>query len=219
MSTWSEDFTEAMAASGLPFTGSAGAEEVMDLLSNLTDYISMANAENMPAIEALEAMSGILAVGTVAMFAEAAALAVGVTAVVYTSAVISAALYASAHQAWDWLAAPIDLGKLLAWAEQYQAPVIQLPATEAPEWYPSTEGAMVESPPAAPAYLEVISWGSSNVDAVEWIQNALAARGYAVAIDGDFGEETYKAVSHFQEDNGLHVDGEVGSDTWAALFA
>src|SRR5687768_8618532 len=39
------------------------------------------------------------------------------------------------------------------------------------------------------------------------------------AIDGDFLDKTEAAVRAFQSMNGLTVDGDVGPDTWAALYA
>jgi peptidoglycan hydrolase-like protein with peptidoglycan-binding domain len=35
---------------------------------------------------------------------------------------------------------------------------------------------------------------------------------------GIFGPKTDHAVREFQEDNGLHVDGDVGKNTWTALL-
>jgi hypothetical protein len=40
-----------------------------------------------------------------------------------------------------------------------------------------------------------------------------------VAIDGDFGQNTYEAVRRFQEDKGLAVDGVFGKDSWQASTA
>ncbi len=49
------------------------------------------------------------------------------------------------------------------------------------------------------------------------IQQALAASGESLEVDGDFGSETEEAVIDFQSRNGLEVDGVVGSDTLNAL--
>ncbi|SHJ35543.1 Peptidoglycan-binding (PGRP) domain of peptidoglycan hydrolases-containing protein [Tessaracoccus bendigoensis DSM 12906] len=56
-------------------------------------------------------------------------------------------------------------------------------------------------------------------DAVTALQRLLVARGYTVAVDGDFGNQTRDAVKSFQSDRGLVVDGVVGSQTWPALLA
>ena len=53
---------------------------------------------------------------------------------------------------------------------------------------------------------------------VEQIQTALKSRGYYNGnIDGIFGSQTKKAVTDFQRDNGLKVDGIAGKNTLAAL--
>ncbi|MXV18533.1 peptidoglycan-binding domain-containing protein [Deinococcus xianganensis] len=45
----------------------------------------------------------------------------------------------------------------------------------------------------------------------------LAARGYAVTVDGSFGPSTESAVKSFQTSKGLTADGIVGPNTWLAL--
>lgn len=54
---------------------------------------------------------------------------------------------------------------------------------------------------------------------VKQIQTALAAHGYQVAADGNFGAQTEQAVKAFQQKNGLTADGVVGPLTWAKLQA
>ena len=56
---------------------------------------------------------------------------------------------------------------------------------------------------------------------VKTLQNLLISHGYKLpkyGADGDYGDETVKAVKAFQKDNGLTVDGIVGAKTWAALM-
>lgn len=59
----------------------------------------------------------------------------------------------------------------------------------------------------------------SNDDAVGQLQVLLRAKGFAVAVDNEFGPATELAVNAFQQRVGLTVDGIVGEETWAALRA
>lgn len=56
-------------------------------------------------------------------------------------------------------------------------------------------------------------------EAVRDIQQRLSALGYRTSPDdvGLFGPTTFEAVSKFQSDRGLPIDGIVGSETWRAL--
>ena len=59
--------------------------------------------------------------------------------------------------------------------------------------------------------------GSSG-DAVKSLQKRLKELGYYTgSVDGDFGENTEKAVKAFQERNGLTVDGKAGNNTMKKL--
>lgn len=53
--------------------------------------------------------------------------------------------------------------------------------------------------------------------AVLKLQEKLKGRGYSLKADGIFGTKTLEAVKAFQADNGLVVDGIVGSKTWGKL--
>lgn len=55
-------------------------------------------------------------------------------------------------------------------------------------------------------------------DLVAYLQGVLRVRlGYAVAVDGDFGEQTRDFVIWFQASHGLQADGIVGPKTWAVI--
>jgi hypothetical protein len=49
------------------------------------------------------------------------------------------------------------------------------------------------------------------------LQDELKKKGYPVAPDGIFGQQTQIAVYRFQQENGLTPDGVVGKDTWNAI--
>ncbi|MEU1512870.1 peptidoglycan-binding protein [Streptomyces sp. NPDC005811] len=50
------------------------------------------------------------------------------------------------------------------------------------------------------------------------LQSLLNHHGADLAVDGDFGPLTYSAVRDFQAEKGLSVDGQVGTNTKAALY-
>jgi hypothetical protein len=53
---------------------------------------------------------------------------------------------------------------------------------------------------------------------VSQLQQMLQEKGYSVAIDGNFGSQTYLSVYRFQKDVNLPADGIVGENTWRALL-
>lgn len=68
--------------------------------------------------------------------------------------------------------------------------------------------------------LYVLRYGSKG-EQVKNLQRLLIAKGYDLqqyGADGDFGDETEKAVLMFQKDNGLEKDGIVGENTWSSLL-
>lgn len=66
------------------------------------------------------------------------------------------------------------------------------------------------------ATMPVLHRGASG-EAVVDLQKRLRKFFPALGVDGDFGPATEVAVSRFQADHNLVVDGIVGADTWAAL--
>jgi N-acetyl-anhydromuramyl-L-alanine amidase AmpD len=62
----------------------------------------------------------------------------------------------------------------------------------------------------------VLRLGSKGTE-VELLQALLTQRGFPVAIDGDFGPKTDKALRDFQKSAGLEPDGIAGNLTFAAL--
>lgn len=69
---------------------------------------------------------------------------------------------------------------------------------------------------AQPSGGPVLKRGSDS-DAVGELQSMLKSKGFAIAIDNEFGAATELAVKQFQAANGLQPDGIVGAQTWAAL--
>ena len=53
---------------------------------------------------------------------------------------------------------------------------------------------------------------------VKWLQWELNQKGYGLDIDGKFGNNTKKAVLHYQKAHGLVQDGIVGSATRYSLL-
>lgn len=67
------------------------------------------------------------------------------------------------------------------------------------------------------AYGQSIGWGAKG-ELVRQAQQKLKNWGYLEgAVDGVYGEETYRAVRLFQQRNGLEVDGIIGPQTRRAL--
>lgn len=78
-----------------------------------------------------------------------------------------------------------------------------------------------ESPSAAKVDVgerRIIKWGMTGNDVKE-LQKLLIAHGYEVSATGKYAGRTLKAVTNFQESNGLAADGIVGQKTWSKLLA
>ena len=76
-----------------------------------------------------------------------------------------------------------------------------------------------QTPEPTPGWRPTIRRGNKGADVIE-CQTMLTRLGYDIGscgIDGDFGRATEKAVSEFQSDHNLIVDGVVGPMTWDAL--
>lgn len=80
---------------------------------------------------------------------------------------------------------------------------------------PETKAALTDGAPAVISSVKVereLTGDSGVVLDVKDLQRDLG-----VAVDGEFGPETEKAIREFQREHGLHVDGVVGPETWGAL--
>jgi len=92
--------------------------------------------------------------------------------------------------------------------EHYAAALAAAYARHAAAAAPSDGGAAGGDP-----VLHLLSRG----DDVKRLQQLLAAAGFAVDVDGVFGQETKEAVRQFQIGHDITADGVVGSQTWNAL--
>jgi len=69
----------------------------------------------------------------------------------------------------------------------------------------------------AMAQTKPLYWGTSGNE-VTRLQQQLSAWGYYTGpVDGYFAGSTQRAVTRFQQSNGLTVDGIVGNETWSSL--
>jgi TP901 family phage tail tape measure protein len=82
---------------------------------------------------------------------------------------------------------------------------------------PTTPTAPSAPARAAYSYPGVATWGS-NSDVVKKLQSALNTGGAGLAVDGEFGPLTAKALKNFQSSNGLVADAVAGPLTWKKLY-
>lgn len=59
--------------------------------------------------------------------------------------------------------------------------------------------------------------GVDSTNVHTW-QAQMKARGWNIAVDGDYGDGSYNTCRQFQAEKGLGVDGLVGPNTWAATW-
>ena len=94
-------------------------------------------------------------------------------------------------------------------------------------WGPNTERSLNESPAYGfslapwdekPRLLKVSTPMTEGTDVFK-VQKALQDKGFSITPDGYFGKGTAAVVRQFQENSGIDIDGVVGSNTLALLFA
>jgi hypothetical protein len=90
------------------------------------------------------------------------------------------------------------------------------PAGKAPP-FPYPAGHYLGRPDPDP-YCHSGHYGGVDSTNVRTWQQQMANRGWAIGVDGDFGDQSYGVARSFQAEKGLTVDGLVGSQTWATSW-
>jgi peptidoglycan hydrolase-like protein with peptidoglycan-binding domain len=107
------------------------------------------------------------------------------------------------------------VGMYLGAGRMIEAPRPGRPVRIASIWRPGLLGRATRPAAGLHGLLPVQLGERSN--AVVAVQQRLAANGICLAVDGDFGPLTRRAVRAFQRAHGLAADGVVGRRTWGAL--
>jgi peptidoglycan hydrolase-like protein with peptidoglycan-binding domain len=82
--------------------------------------------------------------------------------------------------------------------------------------YPATD--YLGAPSSDPHCHSGQSGAPDSGNVTTW-QRQMAARGWAITADGQFGSQSQSVCRQFQQEKGLSVDGFVGSKTWQASWA
>jgi hypothetical protein len=107
------------------------------------------------------------------------------------------------------------VGMYLGRGRMVEAPNRRAPVRIASIWRPGLLGRATR-PAAGLGGLLPVQLGERS-KAVAAVQLRLAANRRCVAVDGEFGPKTRRALIAFQRDHGLTPDGVVGPATWGAL--
>jgi hypothetical protein len=207
MTTWSEDFAHSLDSLGLPHPADLSPGAIAQLIYDLGDAARVSGAGLT--------VGELIAAGAVS---EALTAAAGLSASFYVGALIGAAIYASAHQGWDFLTSGPNLLEMYNLYQQ-QVPVINLPPP-VEEVSTSYQYSAHEDPPPPPPYPgHDLYDGCADSDSTRAVQERLVQLGYApLTVDGQYGPKTAAVVAWYQGNNNLKADGIVGKLTWAALF-
>jgi len=109
------------------------------------------------------------------------------------------------------------VGMYLGAGRMVEAPNRRAPVRIASIWRPGLLGRATRPAAGVPGMLVVEAGERSR--AVAAVQHRLAANQRCVAVDGEFGPQTRRAVIAFQRQHGLHADGVVGRATWGTLVS
>ena len=98
-----------------------------------------------------------------------------------------------------------------------EAPNRRAPVRIASMWRPGLLGRATRPAAGLRGMLAVQQGERSHLVAA--VQQRLAANRLCVAVDGEFGPRTRRALVAFQRARGLASDGVVGAHTWGALVS
>ena len=109
------------------------------------------------------------------------------------------------------------VGMYLGAGRMVEAPNRRAPVRIASIWRPGLLGKATRPAAGVRGMLSVEPGERSK--AVAAVQQRLAANRRCVAVDGEFGPQTRRALIAFQRQHGLNPDGVVGRGTWGKLVA
>jgi N-acetyl-anhydromuramyl-L-alanine amidase AmpD len=110
-----------------------------------------------------------------------------------------------------------DPGASFPWDRVISGAAGAPPATTPAPPPPVPSGPPVAAPPWPGRYLTYPPV-MQGTDVATW-QAQMAARGWALSVDGQYGPGSEQVCISFQSEKDLPVDGVVGPDTWAATWA
>lgn len=98
------------------------------------------------------------------------------------------------------------------------APVIVAKGTTAPDWPLPPKHLIFHNPRRYSTWHDGHGDDTTGRAAIRTWQQRMQDRGWTITPDGYYGPATEKIVRDFQAEKGLHVDGIIGPDTWAAAW-
>jgi hypothetical protein len=116
----------------------------------------------------------------------------------------------------SWGGGHVDCGSAFPFAEVLASAGGQPSPAPAPVPPPAPSAPSSAAPPWPGRYLSYPPL-MQGTDVTTW-QRQMAARGWSIVADGQYGPASADTCSQFQAEKGLGVDGIVGPETWAATW-